>query len=140
MTETGPSELADVEAIRQVKARYFRFLDTKDWSAFRSLFTDDAEIEVSADGAGVVSGADTIVEGIATALDGVVTVHQGTNPEIHVDGDEATGVWAMADHLEFPDGTVMRGAGHYEERYRRVDGDWRIAGFRLTRLRRDFSG
>jgi 3-phenylpropionate/cinnamic acid dioxygenase small subunit len=37
----SPSDLADIEQIRQLKARYFRFLDTKQWEAWRGLFTDD---------------------------------------------------------------------------------------------------
>ena len=32
--------LWDVEQIKQLKARYFRYLDTKDWDAFETLFTD----------------------------------------------------------------------------------------------------
>jgi uncharacterized protein (TIGR02246 family) len=135
-----PSDGADdVEAIRRLKARYFRSLDTQDWQAFRSVFTDEAEIDVSADGAGVVRGSDAITESIARALDGATTVHQGTTPEIEVDGDEAVGTWAMTDLIVFPDGTRLDGAGHYHERYRRVDGRWRIAGFRLSRLRRELT-
>jgi uncharacterized protein (TIGR02246 family) len=139
MTAASVAELADIEAIRRLKARYFRLLDDKDWDGYRSVFTDDAEIDVSADGAGIVRGVEAIVTGIAATLEGVITVHQGTNAEITVDGDDATGIWAMTDHLEFPDGSELRGAGHYHERYRRVDGEWRIAAFRLSRRRRDFS-
>ncbi|MEL7210977.1 MAG: nuclear transport factor 2 family protein, partial [Actinomycetota bacterium] len=92
-TTDGPDEarLADVEAIRQLKARYFRFLDTQDWPAFRGLFVEDAELDVSDDGAGVVRGSEAIASSIAGALEGASTVHQGTTPEITVDGDEATG-------------------------------------------------
>ena len=35
--------LWDIEQIKQLKARYFRLLDTKDWDAFAELFTDDCE-------------------------------------------------------------------------------------------------
>jgi SnoaL-like domain len=28
----------DIEAIRQLKARYFRLMDTKDWDGFRASF------------------------------------------------------------------------------------------------------
>ena len=35
------SSADELEAIRQLKARYFRFMDTKDWDAWRELFTDD---------------------------------------------------------------------------------------------------
>ena len=31
---------ADIEAIKQLKARYFRLMDTKDWAGFRAVFTD----------------------------------------------------------------------------------------------------
>ena len=35
--------LTAIEDIKALKARYCRYVDTKDWVAFRSLFTDDAE-------------------------------------------------------------------------------------------------
>jgi hypothetical protein len=34
-------KLWDIEQIKQLKARYFRLMDTKDWVAWRDLFTDD---------------------------------------------------------------------------------------------------
>ena len=34
-------QLWDIEAIKQLKARYFRYIDTKDWDAFSQLFTED---------------------------------------------------------------------------------------------------
>ena len=48
----------DVEAIKQLKARYFRTLDTKDWAAMRQVFTDDVVVDTStSDGGSVVAGA-----------------------------------------------------------------------------------
>ena len=35
----------------QLKARYFRTLDQKDWSGYRQVFTDDVEIDVNDDAA-----------------------------------------------------------------------------------------
>jgi hypothetical protein len=37
----------DVEAIRRLKARYFRTMDTKDWAGMRQVFTDDVVIDTS---------------------------------------------------------------------------------------------
>ncbi len=34
-------KLWDIEQIKQLKARYFRLMDTKDWVGWRDLFTDD---------------------------------------------------------------------------------------------------
>jgi hypothetical protein len=33
--------LYEIEAIKQLKARYCRYLDTKDWEAWRTIFADD---------------------------------------------------------------------------------------------------
>ena len=40
----------------------------------------------------------------------------------------------------WPDGTTMRGDGHYHEAYVKVDGEWRITASTLTRLRMDLTG
>jgi hypothetical protein len=37
----------DVEAIKQLKARYFRTMDTKDWAAMRGVFTDDVVMDTT---------------------------------------------------------------------------------------------
>ena len=46
----------DIEAIKQLKARYCRTMDTKDWAAMRQVFTDDVEMDTTASGGGVVTG------------------------------------------------------------------------------------
>jgi len=38
--------LAEIEAIKQLKARYFRLLDTKQWDAWREVFSDDFSADV----------------------------------------------------------------------------------------------
>jgi uncharacterized protein (TIGR02246 family) len=129
--------LLDVEAIQQLKARYFRCMDTKDWDGFGGVFTDDAVMD--ADGY-VGRGRDEIVASLREILDGVVTTHHGHMPEITITGpDAATGVWAMFDYLTFPGEppSGFRGYGHYHEEYVREDGGWRIRHVTLTRLRMD---
>jgi uncharacterized protein (TIGR02246 family) len=129
--------LLDIEEIKQLKARYFRCLDTKDWTGLADVFTADAALEAEGN---VREGRDNIVGFIAKFLDGVVTVHHGHMPEITVTGpDTATGIWAMHDSLVFPTDppSAMRGWGHYTEEYVRDDGVWRIRRLLLTRLRVD---
>ncbi|HYF47394.1 MAG TPA: nuclear transport factor 2 family protein [Acidimicrobiales bacterium] len=132
----------DLEAIKQLKARYFRFLDTKDWEAWAVVFATDALMEVPE--ADVVEhGREAIVSAVSAALEGTTTVHHGHMPEIELTGpDTARGIWAMFDHVEWPDagdgGRVgLQGYGHYHEEYVREDGEWRIAATRLVRLRAD---
>ena len=131
----------DIEMIKQLKARYFRTMDTKDWAAMRHLFTDDVVIDTTESGGGVVTGAHEFVEFLRGAIGDVVTVHHGHMPEIEVTSETAaTGVWSMEDMLRWPDGLELHGYGHYHETYQKDGGTWRIQSSRLTRLRMDFSG
>jgi 3-hydroxyisobutyrate dehydrogenase-like beta-hydroxyacid dehydrogenase len=142
--QLGPmaGRLADLEAIKQLKARYFRFIDTKDWAAFRDLFTDDCKHWLPQESAVPFMTNDdyfTMNEGL---LNTGVTTHQGHMPEITFLGDaEAEGVWAMFDYVQIepPSGRVsIMGYGHYFETYRKCDdGKWRISSKRNQRLRLD---
>ena len=38
-------ELRDIESIKQLKARYFRFMDTKQWDEWQWVFTEDARLK-----------------------------------------------------------------------------------------------
>ena len=131
----------EIEAIKRLKARYCRTMDTKDWEGMRSLFADDVTIDTTGSGGTVVTGADEFLGFLREAIGEAVTVHHCHTPEIEiVSPTEATGLWAMEDMLRWPDGTEMHGYGHYHETYRKVEQTWCITTSRLTRLRMDFGG
>jgi len=130
----------DFEAIRQLKARYFRTMDTKDWNGMRQVFTDDVVMDTSSSGGGVISGADEFMAFLSKTLDGVITVHHGHMPEIEIlSPTTAKGIWAMQDLLVWPNGTRMFAFGHYHETYRKTGEAWRIASSTLTRLHTEFT-
>jgi uncharacterized protein (TIGR02246 family) len=130
----------DIEAIKQLKARYFRTMDTKDWSSMRQVFTDDVLVDTTASGGGVVVGADEFIAFLQPMLQEAVTVHQGHMPEIKITSPStATGVWALEDIIMWPDGTCMRGYGHYHETYKQLEGEWKIESSTLTRLHVDLT-
>ena len=141
MTEV--ERLAAVEEIKKLKARYFRCMDTKQWSGWEEVFTTDAVMDVSEEGPGldqhIVKGRDKIIPFVSGVLEGVVTVHHGHMPEIEITSDStARGIWSMEDKLRWPDGkTTLHGYGHYHETYEKVGGAWRIKTLKLTRLRND---
>ena len=129
----------DIEAIKQLKARYFRTMDIKDWAGMRRVFADDVVMDTTESGGGVIAGADEFLAFLEPTLRDVVTVHHGHMPEIALtSGTTATGIWSMEDMLRWPDGTEMHGYGHYHETYAKVDEEWRITTSTLTRLRTDF--
>ena len=128
----------DIEAIKQLKARYFRTMDTKDWAGMREVFADDVTMDTTDSGGNVMTGADDFLAFLEATLDGVVTVHHGHMPEIELTSPTtATGIWSMEDMLRWPDGTELHGFGHYHETYEKIDGTWRITSSTLTRLRMD---
>jgi len=53
--------LPDIEAIKRLKARYCRYLDAKDWTAWRELFTDDFVSDLAEIGGTTIVGADEFV-------------------------------------------------------------------------------
>ena len=64
---------ADIEAIKQLKADYFRLLDSKQWRAWGELFTEDALLDSSDDSPdGVARGREAIVGMVSGALEGAV--------------------------------------------------------------------
>jgi SnoaL-like domain len=138
-------DAAAIEAIKQVKARYFRCMDTKQWDGWNDVFAPDATLDTreEAPDLELQVGREDIIAFVSGVLEGVTTVHHGHMPEIELtSATTAKGVWAMEDHLWFPEGsplgmTRMHGYGHYHETYELLDGRWYIKTLKLTRLRID---
>ena len=137
--------LAEIEAIRRLKAHYFRFLDGKRWQEWGELFTEDALLDTTDDAPDLIRGRDTIVKAVSRAIGEALTIHHGHMPEIDLVGPgRATGIWAMEDTLEYPGdppSLVIRGRGHYHEDYvKGADGRWRIQTLRLRRIWLEHNG
>lgn len=133
----------DLEAIRQLKARYCRFLDTKDYEAWKRLFAEDVVVTLDmaistggADGqtAPPLRGLDEFVPVVLGGVEHAQTKHHVHTPEITLTSDTtASAIWAMEDLLLFADGGELFGAGHYHETYEKRAGDWVITSLHLTR-------
>lgn len=132
--------LLAIESIKQLKARYCRYLDSKDWNAWRAIFADDFVSDTSEAGGKVIQGADEFVAFTRKALGrpAQATAHQVHAPEITLtSATTARGVWALQDVVRFGPGVSLVGYGHYHETYERVAGQWVIKSSKLTRLRED---
>jgi hypothetical protein len=145
--------LRAVEDIKQLKARYFRDVDTKCWEDLSEVFTADAVFDLRAvnsipdprtgelkpplGGADLVyTGRAQIVSMIRDVIGSMITIHHGYPPEIDiVSTDSARGIWPMEDILrDAAGGLALHGFGHYRETYQRELGIWRIKTSMLTRL------
>jgi len=146
MTISHAEHLYDLEQIKQLKARYCRFVDTKQWSRLTNLFAPDTRF----DGFGSAPTGATVADfiaGISQRLAHVVSIHHCHTPEITLTSETtARGIWPMVDYLQFPpdqppreapDSIGFVGWGYYEEEYRKVDDGWRFTFLRLARQRID---
>jgi len=135
--------LQAIEEIRLLKARYFRFMDTKQFDRLPELFAPDMQV-LTPSGAVYTDSGLAFAASLKHSLEHSVSVHQGFMGEIEIlDAHNATGIWAMQDVIEWADRHPVQGwksiigRGHYHDTYRKIDGAWRIASFTLTRLRLD---
>ena len=75
----------DIEAIKQLKARYFRLMDSKDWDGLAQVFTPDVEIDMTGEGGGVTRSVEEYLPYLRENIEDVTTVHHGHMPEITLD-------------------------------------------------------
>jgi len=153
------ARLSAIEAIRALKARYFRFVDTKNWTSLADLFAPDIAFDrtvgmavqnpwtgewtppVSSEPI-IVHGREAVMSMVRNAVEHVRTVHHGFMPEIEMlTEDSARGVWSMRDEIYDKAGRlIVAGSGHYHETYERQDGAWMIKTSKLTRLWLAYNG
>lgn len=130
-------DLAEIEAIKAVKYRYLRAVDTRDWDLLTSTLTEDA---TSAYSSGRLShtGRDAIVAFLRDSMppEDMLTSHKVHHPEIDLTGPStATARWALEDVVIVQSAKLtIRGAAYYEDRMAKVDGEWRISHTGYRRL------
>ncbi|MFC2000646.1 nuclear transport factor 2 family protein [Chloroflexota bacterium] len=143
---TGPEartvtrELADIEAIRRLKARYFNCLDAKLWDELLDCFTAEAVL-AEHERSIFVEGGEPIVGFLKQGLgfDHVLTVHHGHNAEIEITGEEtARARWALNDYVfNRQTNKGSRGYGFYEDEYVKEAGEWKIRSCTVTHVHKE---
>lgn len=155
--------LADIEAIKQLKSRYFQYVDGKKFEEVGLLFAPDASWDlegiVERDPASglvttpgladvfktkdraVLKGRKVMADFIKFMLSPVTSIHHGYTPDITILSEtEARGIWPMEDYFyaaEPPHAMIRHGYGHYDETYVKIDGAWMIASINLSFVQED---
>lgn len=115
--------LADIEDIKQLKARYASACD-EDYNPdlLAPLFAEDAIWDGSI--LGYAEGREAIHAFFAASSSLVpFAVHQITTPLIEIDGDTATGQWYLWQPMVFQ-GEALWLSAKYNDTYVRQDGQW----------------
>lgn len=129
------TEREDRQDISDLLVRYATGIDRRDWALFRTVFTDDCELDYGE--IGVWKGLDAVTEFMEQvhALAGH-TMHRLSNQAITVAGDKAVA-------RTYIDGLIMAGdnnsgvnaIGFYDDDIVRTEEGWRIARRRYTQVR-----
>ncbi len=128
----SPQDLAaDLEAIKQVKYRYLRALDTKHWDDYADTLAEDIKADYGRSIGNELhfTNRTDLVDYMRKSLGpNVITEHRVTHPEIIVAGDTASGSWYLQDRVIVAEFNFMLiGAAFYRDEYRRTDDGWKIS-------------
>jgi hypothetical protein len=151
--------LIAIEEIRRLKAVYFRLADKIDATGkpypagsevpidlFVDLFTDNGVMDIRGAIPGATDGDLFLATGHAQIralltggnADPVRSCHHGYTHEIDiVSPTEASGLWAMESRDQFDDRrpiTKTHSFGHYAEKYKYVNGSWKIGSLTVTKF------
>lgn len=130
-------DLVQIHLIQQLKYRYFRAVDTHDWELLSGCLTEDCTARYD-QGKYSFDGRDMIISGLKAVMDSPhkLTMHQGHHPEISLlDEQNATGIWYLQDYVvDAKEGWFLFGTAIYEDRYRKVNGEWLLCHTGYSRI------
>ena len=120
------------EDVAEVLVRYATGIDRRDWTLFRSCFTDDCDADYG--DIGRWHGADAITEWMKQVHAGLGhTLHRITNQAVSPSGDGVTARSYVDAIVMGPDDrTGTRAVGFYEDELVKTDAGWKIARRRFT--------
>ena len=128
--------MEDIEAIKKLKAKYFRCVDKKLWDEMEEVWVEDAVANYGM-GIELLQGIKAIIEFLKKNLgrDSMISVHQGHNPEIEITSDTtARGVWVLNDRLIIQTIATLNGWRYYEDEYVKVNGEWKKKSTKITNI------
>ena len=129
------SEREDRQDIADILLRYATGIDRRDWPLFRTVFTDDCQLDYGE--VGSWQGVDAVTEFMqqAHALAGH-TMHRLTNQVIAVDGDSAQArTYVDALIMLADNNSGVNAAGFYDDEFVRTEQGWQIARRRFIQVR-----
>lgn len=130
------ARLISVEAVKQLRARYCRCIDTKAWAELRSVLAPDVELDLpSLKDRGGVRGADAFIDLVQTWFANSPSLHLNVLPEIEIRSESAaTAIWKQEHFL--PQAYSLgskhgHGYGYSYDTYEKRDGVWLVKSVRL---------
>jgi hypothetical protein len=132
------SDVADELAVCRTMYRFAAAIDTRDWPAYRKVFTDEIDVDYSSYRAGSIGRmrADDWVQRATALFPGLdASQHCLYNPLVEIIGDSArVTIYVQAEHfLTNADGdNWFTLGGYYDDRMVRTDAGWKITAKKLV--------
>jgi len=129
------TRLEDIEAIRQLQAKYQRCLDTRDFDGVASCFTDDV-VSSYGNGSMAYEGKDAVLEFLCSVMGlDMPSTHLIHGGEINVNSAEsADALWYLEDYLLHQKYKMkLHGAAIYHVTYRKEKSVWQICSIGYER-------
>jgi hypothetical protein len=130
-------DLEAIERIKQLKARYFRAIDTCNIEVLKTILTEDIKLSFKS------PAYEHKVNGLSDALDFYrfsftptkLATHNGHTPEIEVNGDHANALWYLSYvFINLDEKLHIHGSAIYEDSYIKVNGQWMISSTGYTAM------
>ncbi len=137
MGEAELQGLVDRAAISEVVLGYATGLDRRDWDLYRSIFTDEIEMDFSSLGipASRVDADQWVADAKLLFAGFEATQHLSANHVHELRGDEASCVsYMQAEHFVAQNGELLRWTigGHYANELLRTSQGWKLQKVTLT--------
>ncbi|MGC4252074.1 MAG: nuclear transport factor 2 family protein [Sphingobium sp.] len=143
-------QLRDKDELRELSYRFERLLDRRDWQGLAAMLTEDVDIHMIGNATVVDDGAhagevdkpkgfnlvgrERVLAAMARVLsDNPESVHIVTMPEIELTApDQAKGLWQIIVYSKTDGGNDRLNFEKLENRYKKIDGKWRISSFNVA--------
>ena len=131
--------LIDKDTIINIRVRFTRYIDTKDWKGLTTLLSDRVDVDYSDFGIPIQTMTREEFVGLirnTLSREGVRTQHYISNFDISVEGDNATcQAHVRAMHFLPNEGeSMLEMGGYYEAKLVRIAQDWKIKSWKFTIL------
>jgi 3-phenylpropionate/cinnamic acid dioxygenase small subunit len=117
--------LADRLEINDLLTRYAHAVDSKDWTLYRSVFTDGAFIDYESAG-GIKGNRETVAKWLEqTMANFPMTQHLISNIDVKLDGDRASVRAMFYNPMGMPNGKTFWCGGFYNHSLVRTADGWK---------------
>ncbi|WP_433502926.1 nuclear transport factor 2 family protein [Pseudonocardia halophobica] len=121
--------LEDIDAIKTLKHKTWRYYDTQNIEELRKLFTDDIVISTAPPASSEFRGLDQMMENTKKAFEVSIASHQGHGAVIEFTSETtAKAYWSIDEWFYYFDrGEEWHAKGYYLDEYVKIDGVWKVS-------------